>query len=534
MLKAFNPYLPPEPRPVVTPWNPELAPWWKDLSDSEKKRVLRQYQTAIKRRTEYDQAVEVWRNSAEFQIALQQLTQAVHELERRGLLQYDHQSKRYDLHPVVRGVAVGGLKQPEIQRYGQRVVDYFSRQAHRPYAQAETLDDLKPGLHIVRTLLKMGRLREANNAYQGDLAQALKFNVEADAECLSLMRPFFPNGWSVPPDGFPARPQSYLANEAGIALRGMGQWKESLDAFGVALLTDLCQKDWENVRTDLCNITYALSSRAKAQRHLAFAFDIATLKEDAAGVFVTGLDLYQAFSEQGQWRKADAMWSLLDPLGRCWPRHVYRPGTAERARAEYNFYRGRLTENDLVRAETLAKEGKNRGAFRDIIALRGKWRLEQGQWSLAAESLHEAVRMAREVGEANAAAETRLALAKFHLKQLPNPKQVAKQLSEARKISHRPLAELWFAIGDHDQAKKHALAAYKSAWADGEPYVGRYEVNKATALLKKLGAEIPKLPRYDPSKDDKLPWEDEVAAAIEKLRRSERQAKQTPRLRKKR
>jgi hypothetical protein len=64
----------------------------------------------------------------------------------------------------------------------------------------------------------------------------------------------------------------------------------------------------------------------------------------------------------------------------------------------------------------------------------------------------------------------------------------------------------------------HALAAYKAAWADGEPYVFRYALNKARALLEQLGAEIPDLPPYDPAKDEKLPWEDEVAAAIERLR----------------
>ena len=80
------------------------------------------------------------------------------------------------------------------------------------------------------------------------------------------------------------------------------------------------------------------------------------------------------------------------------------------------------------------------------------------------------------------------------------------------------MAELWLAIGDAEQAKKHALAAYKWAWADGEPYVHRYELNKTRALLERLDAAIPDLPPYDPAKDEKLPWEDEVAAAIEKLR----------------
>ena len=72
--------------------------------------------------------------------------------------------------------------------------------------------------------------------------------------------------------------------------------------------------------------------------------------------------------------------------------------------------------------------------------------------------------------------------------------------------------------GDHEQAKQHALAAYKWAWADGDPYVRRYALSKAHALLERLRVEIPQLPPYDPAKDEKLPWEDEVAVAIEKLK----------------
>jgi hypothetical protein len=156
--------------------------------------------------------------------------------------------------------------------------------------------------------------------------------------------------------------------------------------------------------------------------------------------------------------------------------------------------------------------------LRELHALRGEWRLEQGQWSLAAESLNEAVRMTRETGGTDAKAETQLALAKFHLKQLPKPGLLAEELSLAKKVSHPALAELHFAIGNQEQAKKHAFAAYEWAWNDGEPYVQRYVLNKATTLLKQLGAEIPKLPPYDPSKDRKLSWENEIAEAIEKLR----------------
>ena len=144
--------------------------------------------------------------------------------------------------------------------------------------------------------------------------------------------------------------------------------------------------------------------------------------------------------------------------------------------------------------------------------------MERSDWELAAESFHEVVRMAHEVGQRDATSEVYLALAKFHLNQLPNPCQQAQQLAAATDLDHQTLAELWLAIGELEEVKKHALEAYKKAWGDGEPYVRRYELNKARALLEQLGAPIPDLPPYDPAKDEKLPWEDELVAAVAQLR----------------
>jgi hypothetical protein len=126
--------------------------------------------------------------------------------------------------------------------------------------------------------------------------------------------------------------------------------------------------------------------------------------------------------------------------------------------------------------------------------------------------------MAREVGQSDTKVEALLAVARFHLHQLSDPGQEAEQLARAKKPFHRGLAELWLTIGDAEQAGKYALAAYEWAWADGEPYVRRYELNKTQALLEKLGVPVPDLLPYDSAKDEKLPWEDEVIAAIEKLR----------------
>lgn len=52
---------------------------------------------------------------------------------------------------------------------------------------------------------------------------------------------------------------------------------------------------------------------------------------------------------------------------------------------------------------------------------------------------------------------------------------------------------------------------------DRKPWTG-LEWRAIHALLGQLGAPIPDLPPYEPARDPKLPWEDEVAAAIEALR----------------
>lgn len=522
-LSALNPHLPPELEEVPEPEKPEDNWQWGIMSDAEKKRAKKDYQSALvhwrEKKSAHEQALKS--RQQKLLAAPQALTKTVRDLERRGLLQYDHQSKRHDLHPVVRSVAAGRLRQEEKEQYGQRVVDHFSQQSHRPYEEAETLEDVRYGLNIVRTLLQMGRHQQAFYAYRGDLDYALALNLEANTEILSLLRPFFPQGWATWPDNLNEGDIDYLAVIAAAALYEIGDLEEALAIFGTTLLAGLHRAEWLVVGIRLSWIYGTLDAQkrlAKAERHVLFKLDLAGLSNNEEELFKSRLLRFRQLANIGRRADAEAMWQLLDPMGRSWSRATYRPGEAEFYYAQSYFWQGDLREDQLVLAEELTRSGKNRVIVRSLHRLRGGWRLEQGQWALAAESFHEAVRMAREIGQPDVIAEANLALAKFHLGQLPAARDTAEQLAKAKEPPHRALADLWLAIGDREQAKKHALAAYKEAWADGEPYVFRYELNKARALLEKLGAEIPNLPPYDPAKDEKLPWEDELTAAIEKLR----------------
>ena len=130
--------------------------------------------------------------------------------------------------------------------------------------------------------------------------------------------------------------------------------------------------------------------------------------------------------------------------------------------------------------------------------------------------------MAREAGLSDPVAEIRLTLARFHLGQLTTAREEAERLSSESGPAHLPLAELWHALGDTEQAVKHAHAAYRYAWADGEPYVRRYDLDRAADLLRQLGETIPALPAYDPARHPAYPWEAGVEAAIEELRKKKR------------
>ena len=467
----------------------------------------------------------------------QLLWSTVADLEARGFLQFDRNQKHYDLHPVVRGIVAGGLRPEETEAYGERVVDHFSSRPHDPWEEAETIDDVHNGLQVVRTLLRMRRQQDACDAYCGDLARALIFNLEAHAEILALLKDFFPDGWDHLPEGLKTGQGSYLQNEAAIALDRIRLFDISLAAFGAALREELEYENWKELQCRLSNIATNLSQQNRLvteHRLQRLNLDLAEQLDSKEFLFRARYDLFVSVLKLGDLAAADALWKELDSMGRHWSRAVYRPGDAEGCYAEFRFRCGDLTEETLKKAERLACEGKSRATLRELHYLRGKWNLEKGEPDLAAKSFEEAVRMARESGLNREALtyETWLALARVRAGSLAGveAREEGERLAAAVEgAANRTLALLWLELGEDGEfrksAKRHALAAYKWAWADGEPYVRRYELDQAKAILDQIGEPYPDLPDYDPAKDEEFDWEPDVRVAIEKLK-VEREAKE--------
>ena len=529
LLQALNPHLLPRPEAVDEPEDPREQPIWVEISEEEQQIAL----------TGYEENQEVWQHYQDADKAWQQkwsraqrlLPGTVRDLEQRGLLQYDPNTRRYDLHPVVRGTTAGGLQLEDRERFGQPLVDHFSQKTRSLYEDVETLEEIQNELQLIRTLLQMGRYDQAFDAYQ-NVSNALFFNLEAEVEVLLLLQPFFPNGWDAGIQFEKLYRKRVLSNAVGIALAKLGNYHEALKAFLISVEIALLASSWSYLSSYLTNTASTFSNqnrlvKAKTTNTLALDLALYAVKQEHSNIpiskqediFITKLSCFEDLSNMGYWLEAEALWKEIDSMGRDWDRAIYRPGDAEHSYAQLLFWQGKLDEESLTLAEKLARDGKNRNVIRYLHNLRGEWHLEQGQWALAADSFQEAVRMIREVGRRDEESEAFLALSQFHLEHLPAPRQVAEKLANPKDLSaHCPLAELWLAISDHKQATHHALAAYQWAWADGEPYVRHYELDKARALLEQLNVEIPDLPPYDPAKEEIYPWEEKVAAAIEELK----------------
>lgn len=517
-LCALNPYVSPIPEEVPVAKDPEHGAKWKKMSDAKKSIARENYCDAVQRRDEYEQALI--KREEEKRTTTQDLMDTVKDLERRGLLQYDAVAKRHDLHPVVRGISAGGLKREERNRYGQRVVDHFSQQAQDPYDQAETLEDFDNARHIVKVLFQMGKMEKARDFIRKNnmFLKTLSHRFEAHNEILTIIRPFFSSGWNKMPDYLIRSGGLYLANRAAVALRRIGALQEAADIAKTAIRVSLKKRNVEySLFSKLLNLASTVGEQsclALEDRLLGLASDVTLVSNNKNDWISLRLARFRQLSRLAKWSDAKTVWSHLA----CSELPIESRPIAAHHYAVHLYLRGDLTEEELVNAEEWNRTSQSALGKRNLCALRGFWRLQHEDFESAKKNLHDAVALAHKAGKVDRRSEICLAITKHNLKELPEPNQVAEQFTyNLEEHCHYDLACLWFAIGNRKQAKKHGLAAYKWAWADGIPYVRRYELGRTRTLLEELGAEIPNLSPYDPARDEKLILEDEVATAIEEI-----------------
>jgi len=505
-LCSLNPDLPPIPEFAAEPKDPRAGPKWEKLSPENQAGEYIAYTEALSRRAAYN------REQAEWELALNDaapfIASTIKDLENRGLLQYDNQAKRYDLHPVVRGMAAGGLEQNEKNQYGQRVVDLFSSQANNPYEHAKELADFDRARHIVKALFQMGKRQEAltfiNN---NNFISVLSKKFEAHNEILSILRPFFPQNWSDSSLVFKTNGGLLISNIAAVCLRRISAFEEAY-LVSENSLRHIIKID---KKFALSSHILNLASTSGELNRLALEDDLLKLavqaSKGATGEPLRSLQLarYRQLSKTGRFDQAQELWDTMKlsdfPLsGKMIATHHY---------AVNRFLQGCLTETDLLNAETMCQSALGR---RNLIGLRGYWHLENDRFNEAKSYLHEAISLAHKAGKSDKRAEIRLLLAKAKLNEFSNQNNEIEILTtNCPDNCHRILAELLTTIGDQENAHLHAKKGYIHAWADGPPHINHFELKQGLKLLRSLSMPLPEVDTLSYSGQTKPPIYHEIS-----------------------
>jgi tetratricopeptide (TPR) repeat protein len=405
--------------------------------------------------------VEEYRTSEEVCEALPRLVSALRDLEQRGLLQWDRQKNTYDLHPVVRGYAFDVLEQPERLDICDRIADHFRSKPKDRYSETKTLADVQQSMNIFRALIQAGRFVDAMWFYRGDFANALSYAVEAYHEILALLRPLFPRGFTQPPDGFSVSEQSYLLNNASVALIMLGRLTEAHGALICKLRLNLDSQDTQNLRICLTNLGETLRDQNKlAEAHQAFELALQIAKgNNNSGAIARGYwHLMTTCRITGQFDKAEAAYREFRKLPTPTDREIYRTGDAEGERCWLKFYQGKLTDPELDDANSLAATGNNRTTLRSLVQLRGELALQRGAPGQSITAFESAIEMAQTVGLDVGGSEARLALANARAGDHKRAIEICERLHELEKPPHAELACAYLELGLRDRARQHALA----------------------------------------------------------------------------
>jgi hypothetical protein len=114
-----------------------------------------------------------------------QLDRALAELEDRGLLGWDRRANRYDLHPVVRGVAWAGLDSDAKQGIDLQLATHFQSIPAIDVKSIDSIDDLTIPIELYHTLLRLGRYKDAFNLSDDRLIGPL-FGIRAFRQLAEL------------------------------------------------------------------------------------------------------------------------------------------------------------------------------------------------------------------------------------------------------------------------------------------------------------------------------------------------------------
>ena len=173
------------------------------------------------------------------------------------LISYDKTKKAYATHPLIKGYFESDFDEKNKKLCHKRIYQYFGERAPE---QPETLEEMQPLFEQVYHGCAAGLYDEVRDdvywkkIYRG-AGRLIIYKLGAWEINLSLAKTFFSEGdFSQMPLVSKKSDQSWLLNEAGLALKNIGRPKEAEEPFLTAIRMDIKDTGGKNASPDYQNL----------------------------------------------------------------------------------------------------------------------------------------------------------------------------------------------------------------------------------------------------------------------------------------
>jgi tetratricopeptide (TPR) repeat protein len=444
------------------------------------------------------------------------LDAVLNELEDRGLLGWDRNANRYDLHPVVRGVSWSRLAEEAKLGIYSMLHSYFAAFPEPQEDFIKSIDDLSPIIERYDKLIGLGRVDEASDLFQQHLEHVTRWRLGAYRQRIELLELLVSTRDRRSPSKEQEQRFAFALSALGESYSIAGEAERSLSFLEASI--SICSEiqAWKGMAEALCILCAALKTLGDFRQAEAIGLKCLMLSREHQLDFNESIALlrlmllYLSCGNENLAKTAGTRAAKInDELGNAYNRELVlyllaiETGSPEAA---------------LSHARSLLGTGQALG-LGELQGLCGEGRalLELGQLRAAEEKLGICLANARAgaFGEDEAESTLLLAKTKFNLGEHASAKQLLSDYIDFTDRSTSPivmadalnlLASIELAAGNNLAAVQAANHAYTSAWCDGPPYAYQRGLTMATEVLDSLGATPPaNLAPFDESRYEPLP-----------------------------
>lgn len=455
---------------------------------------------------------------------LSALDKALKDLRKRGLLQYSIETKRYDMHPLVRHYAYERFIHKE--QAHKELAAYFQNAA-KPQ-RIEKLSDLDVLIELYHHLARAGQLDQAFELFRDRLAAILYFQFGEYQIIIELLYVLFPDGDPAIGSGKLPRlkkeaDQVWTLNVLANAYSFNGHPRYAISLFETKITILEKQGLKKNVALGLGTLAFMaqlpIGSLQAAEANLRHCLAFSETELDIAAGHQ---ELGRLLIYLGQWEAAEQeltiAWQIFAIDKNVQAQSLVAAYCALHAllcaranspssppQAEFNLQPKKLAQSAIFHAQTalrLAEERARTIRPNELNFIGAHWLLgaalcAAGQLTEAEPHLAAALQRCRAINMVYHEADILLDLARLRRKQgiAQGEREDAERLAtEGLAIAERcgyvlQAADLHLFLAEVQptQALEHAREALRLATCDGEPYVYRVAYDEAKRLVEELG-----------------------------------------------